>query len=83
MEDDWRRLWSELIQRDLDVGMVKQQAESPTVFTLKRWCRMVPSESATIGKLIAALSAIYRNDVAEKLTEYVKVATCAVECRTE
>ena len=73
MEDDWRRLWSELIRRDLNVDMVKQQGGSPTIFTLRRWCRMAPSESATIGTLVAALSSIYRNDMAEKLTEYVKV----------
>ena len=75
IEDDWRRLWSELTQRDVDVNIIKRQSESPTVFTLKRWCRMVPPESATIGKLIATLSAIYRNDVAEKLTESVKVTS--------
>ena len=80
MEDDWRRLWNELIRRTLDVNVVKRQAESPTIFTLKRWCRMAPPESPTIGKLIAALSAIYRNDVAAKLTNYVKVTTCAIEC---
>ena len=74
MEDDWRRLWCDLIPgRQLDVDMVKSQGSSPTIFTLKRWCRMAPSESATIGTLVAALSSIYRNDVAEKLTEYVKV----------
>ena len=60
--------------------MVKRQGGSPTIFTLKRWCRMAPSESVTIGKLIAALGTIYRNDVAEKLTGYVKVTIYAVEC---
>jgi GTPase SAR1 family protein len=74
MKDDWRRLWSHLTRRDGDVNLVKEQSESPTIYTLRMWCRMAPLKSATVGRLVAALSAIYRNDVASKLSGYIESA---------
>ena len=67
MGDDWRRLWSELIDRPLNEVMVRGKQEGPTLFLLKRWCRMRSRSEATIGRLIAALTAIYRNDIARLL----------------
>lgn len=65
MGDDWRRLWSELIDRPLEETLAKGQKEGPTLFLLKLWCRMKPTTEATVGRLIGGLNAIYRNDVAE------------------
>lgn len=74
MCDDWRRLWSELVNRPLDEAVAKQQPAGPTIFTLKRWVRMSKPKDTTVGKLIKALSAVYRNDAAEMLEQYVQVS---------
>ena len=71
--DDWRRLWSELLDRPLNEDVVSKKCVSPTLYVLKRWCRMVIPNEATIERLIKALSAIYRNDVACVLEEYCQV----------
>ena len=71
--DDWRRLWSELLNRPLNEDVVSKKCVSPTLYVLKRWCRMVIPNGATLGRLIKALSAIYRNDVACVLEEYCQV----------
>ena len=71
--DDWRRLWSELLNRPLNEDVVSKKCVSSTLYVLKRWCRMVIPNEATIGRLIKALSAIYRNDVACVLEEYCQV----------
>ena len=69
--DDWRRLWSKLTdRRALEEAIAKDHPEGPTVFTLRTWCRMKPTQ-ATFGSLIQALSAIYRNDVARKMQPFV------------
>ena len=73
MEDDWRRLWSELLNRPLKVEVVSQQEEGPTQFLLKLWCRSKDPSQATVGHLIEALNAIYRNDVARLVEKYCKV----------
>ena len=41
MGDDWRKLWSELVQRPLDEAVAKCRPEGPTVYTLKLWVRGV------------------------------------------
>ena len=64
LEDDWRRLWKELLVRPLNEIKVREKSKSPTLFLLNRWCKMKPPSEATIGQLIKALNAIYRNDVA-------------------
>jgi hypothetical protein len=66
MEDDWRRLWSELLNRPVK-EVVSQKEEGPTRFLLTLWCRANPPSQATVGHLIKALNAIYRNDVASLL----------------
>ena len=71
--DDWRRLWSELLSRPLNEDVVKKKSESPTLFLLKRWCSMKPPGEATIGRLMKALNAIYRNNVARVLQRHVDI----------
>ena len=71
--DDWRKLWSELLNRPLNEDVVSKKCVSPTLYVLKRWCMRVTPNEATIGRLIKALSAIYRNDVACVLEEYCQV----------
>jgi hypothetical protein len=71
MEDDWRRLWSELLNRPVK-EVVSQKEEGPTRFLLTLWCRSNPPSEATIGHLIKALNAIYRNDVARMMEKYCK-----------
>lgn len=73
MGDDWRRLWSELIDRPLDEQLVKDQEGGPTKFLLSLWCRAKSPAEATVGRLIGALNAIYRNDVAQILDKYIDV----------
>ena len=73
MEDDWRRLWSELLNRPLKEELVSQKKEGPTQFLLKLWCRTKPPSQTTVGHLIEALNSIYRNDVARILGKYCKV----------
>ena len=69
--DDWRKLWSELTdRRALEEDVARNHLEGPTVFTLRTWCRMKPTQT-TIGSLIQALNAIYRNDVAQKMQRFV------------
>lgn len=75
MGDDWRRLWKELIDRPLDETTVKAMKGHPTKFMLTLWCRTKKSTEATVERLIAALNAIYRNDVAEMVEKYVEVRT--------
>ena len=75
MGDDWRRLWSELVQRPLDEAVAKRQPEGPTIYTLKSWVRGIKHRSeATVGRLIKALSDVYRNDAAAVLEEYAQVS---------
>lgn len=76
MGDDWRRLWPKLTGRRLDEEMllrIRNKAEGPTMFTLKRWVQMAKSSEATVGKLMEALGGIYRNDGAEILEQYIEV----------
>ena len=73
MEDDWRRLWSELLNRPLNEEVVSHKKEGPTQFLLKLWCRMKPLSQATVRHLIQALNSIYRNDVARIVEKYCKV----------
>ncbi|XP_062512026.1 uncharacterized protein LOC134187874 [Corticium candelabrum] len=81
--DDWRRLWPELLNRPLNEDVVSKKCVSPTLYVLKRWCRMVIANEATIGRLIKALSAIYRNDVACVLEEYCQSSdTCTTMPRS-
>lgn len=79
--DDWRRLWPELLDRPLDENVVKSQEEGPTMFTLRTWCRMKSAAEATVGRLITALNAIYRNDLAEIMENSIDVskAYCTLE----
>ena len=71
--DDWRRLWSELLNRPLNEDVVIQKKEGPTHFLLKVWCRSKPPSQATVGHLIQALNSIYRNDVARIVETCCKV----------
>ena len=73
MEDDWRRLWSELLNRPFNEEVVSQTEEGPTHFLLKLWCRMKPPSQVTVGHMIQALNSIYRNDVARIVEKYCKV----------
>ena len=73
--DDWRSLWCDLLERPLSEMKMKIQQTantSPTHFVLKKWIHK--SSSATVGKLIERLTAIYRNDVAEILMKYLNVS---------
>lgn len=86
MGDDWRRLWSELIGSSLSEPQVRSRKEGPTMFVLKKWSHMRPPAEATVGQLIRAFSAIYRNDVAEILEMHTKVRLLwrnpgVIECR--
>ena len=77
MEDDWRRLWSELLNRPLKEEVVSQKKESPTQYLLKRWCQATPPSQASVRHLIEALNSIHRNDVARLVGKYCKVSiTC-------
>ena len=71
--DDWRRLWSELLDRPLQEEVASQKKEGPTHFLLKLWCRAKPPSQTTIGHLIQALNSIYRNDVARNVEKYCEV----------
>ena len=71
--DDWRRLWSELLNRPLNEDVVRKKSGGPTLFLLKRWCSMKPPSEATIGRLMKALNAIYRNNVARVLQRHVDI----------
>ena len=73
MEDDWRRLWSELLKRPLNEEVVSQKKEGPTQYLLKRWCQAKPPCEATVGHLIQKLNSIHRNDVARIVGKYCKV----------
>ena len=77
--DDWRSLWRDLLQYSLSEEMKTKILEtgSPTLYVLKKW--MCKSASATVGKLIERLSAIYRNDVAEILMKYLNVCDSTLE----
>lgn len=48
MGDDWRRLWSVLIDRPLSEPQVRSRKEGPTMFVLKTWCHMKPPAEATV-----------------------------------
>ena len=77
MGDDWRRLWSELLNRPLKEEVVCQKKEGPTRFLLRLWCRTKPPSQASVRHLIEALNSIYRNDVARLVGKYCKVSmTC-------
>ncbi|XP_062511677.1 uncharacterized protein LOC134187544 isoform X2 [Corticium candelabrum] len=69
--DDWRRLWCDLLERPFSEEMKTKIREtaSPTLYVLGKWIRKLTS--ATVGKLMSRLSAIYRNDVAEILMKYL------------
>ena len=71
--DDWRSLWCDLLQCPLNEEMKTKIREttSPTLYVMKKWMRK--STSATVGKLIELLSAIYQNDVADILMKYLNV----------
>lgn len=58
MGDDWRRLWSQLIDRPLKEIEVREKDRGPTRFLLKVWCRMKKSSEATIVHLSRALISI-------------------------
>ena len=74
MEDDWRRLWSELLpNRPLNNEMVSQKEEGPTRYLLKRWCQAKPPCEATVGCLMQKFNSIHRNDVARIVGKYCKV----------
>ena len=74
MGDDWTRLWSELVHRPLDEAVAKRRPEGPTIYTLKLWVRGGNPSEATVGRLIKALSDVYRNDAAAVLKEYAQVS---------
>ncbi len=74
--DDWRRLWKQLLERPLEEDVARKNSKSPTLYILRRWCRMKHPSEATIGQLMKALNAIYRNDVACVLEEYCQVSDC-------
>ena len=72
--DDWRSLWSDLLdERSLNEEMMKQirLTSSPTLYVLRKW--MCKSACATVGKLIQRLTAIDRNDVAAVMRKFVHV----------
>ena len=71
--DDWRKLWTDLVNRPLNEAVAQHRPERPTIYTLKLWVRSGKRSEATVGRLIKALSAVYRNDAAERLEEYVQV----------
>ena len=73
MEDDWRRLWQELVNRPLNEEVVSQKKEGPTQYLLKRWCQATPPCEATVGRLIEKLNSIHRNDVAGIVEKHCKV----------
>ena len=74
MEDDWRRLWSELLNRPVYEEVVSEKEEGPTRYLLKRWCKAKPPHEATIGCLMQKLNSIHRNDVARIVEKYCKVS---------
>ena len=78
MKDDWRRLWSELLNRPIVEEVVNQKKEGPTRFLLKLWCRTKPPSQATVAHLIEALNSIYRNDIARIVENYCKVCICSL-----
>ena len=73
MEDDWRRLWLELLNRPFREEVVSEMKEGPTHFLLKLWCQTKPPSQTTVAHLIEALNSIYRNDVARLLEKHFKV----------
>ena len=80
MGDEWRRLWSEMLNRPFNEGVVSQTEEGPTHFLLKLWCRTKPPSQATVTHLIDALNSIYRNDVARIVEKYCKVGIYCFVC---
>ena len=72
--DDWQKLWSELVKQPMDEAVAKYHPEGPTIYTLKLWVKAVEPSETTVGRLIKALSAIYRNDAAEVLLECAQVS---------
>ena len=72
--DDWRSLWCDLLERPFSEEMKTKIREtaSPTLYVLGKWINKLTS--ATVGKLMSCLSAIYRNDVAEILMKYLNVS---------
>ena len=73
MGDDWRKLWTDLVNRPLNEAVAQHRPEGPTIYTLKLWVRSGKRSQATVGRLIKALSDAYRNDAAEVLEEYAQV----------
>ena len=73
MGDDWRKLWTELVKRPLNESVARHQPEGPTIYTLTLWVRGGKPSEVTVGRLIKALSAVYRNDTAAVLEEYAQV----------
>ena len=73
MGDDWRKLWTELVRRPLNESVAKCRQEGPTIYTLKLWVRRGKPSEATVGRLLKALSDVYRNDVAAVLEVYAQV----------
>ena len=73
MKDDWRRLWSELLNRPLNEEVVSQKKEGPIQYLLKRWCQAKPPRETTVGFLIQKLNSTHRNDVARIVEKYCKV----------
>ena len=80
MGDDWRRLWSELLNRPFNEEVVSQTEEGPTHFLLKLWCRTKSPSQATVAHLVEALNSIYRNDVARIMENYCKVGRYLISC---
>ena len=62
------------MQRPLDEAVANRCPEGPTICTLKLWVRGSKRSEATVGRLIKALSNVYRNDAAEVLEEYAQVS---------
>ena len=54
-------------------AVAKHHPEGPTIYTLKLWVKAIEPSETTVGRLIKALSAVYRNAAAEVLEEYCQV----------
>eukprot|EP00118_Oscarella_pearsei_P023929 m.293732 g.293732 ORF g.293732 m.293732 type:complete len:1094 (+) comp40740_c0_seq29:402-3683(+) len=71
LEDNWLSLWKKLLERPIKNSVeIQNKREGPTVYLLKRWVQQ-EGQRATVGKLLAALSAIYRNDVGNLLEQHL------------
>ena len=75
MGNDWRRLWSEILNRSPNDVTIYLKGEGPTLCLLKMWCKMKLTSAATIGQLIKALNKINRHDIVMVIEGYCKVRT--------